>query len=770
MPGPVANKIYRTFVKGLITEASPLTYPENASIDEDNCILYRKGNRSRRPGIDFESGYQFSPYSIPQASPNDNALWEYKWEAVNSISTLNFLVHQVGLTLYFYDLAESTVSPNLLPFTVDLTPYIVPGTANPQKQAVEMAGGRGFLFVVSPIMEPILVTYDPTHAICTSQQINITIRDFVGVNDGLANDQEPTTLTAEHNYNLQNQGWVDPSNDGSKNLQVVTVGSWGDIKFYTPATTTVIDQYYTQFKRYPPNNKQWWIAKYSANQGSHKQGDFDPQLAAKFYFGNNHAPRGHFVVNPFNIDRSGVSGISGLPIVSTNERPSSVAFYSGRVWYAQGCNLYASQIIDDVTNVINKCGACMQVADPTSEDLSDLVASDGMFLPIPEATKVVRLYTLGAGLAVFATNGVWYISGTALSGFSATDFAVIKLSPLGTDLPHSIVENENQIFWWSQVGIMTMQQGSGGYGFVTPTMFQKVNLTLTTIQTLYNELYNQSGGFVRGMFDPGTNTIQWLIKSNSSLPDNFYDRILIYDLTLGAFYPYTITSQTGFPYICGLFLTPRLSEVFDLEDVTVSGVDVTASSVQVTTDTPDLQIRPTFLYYLFAVPQSDGNLHFTLGNFSNENFVDWQSMDGTGLAYLSFIETGYELLDDSMRKKQATYIFKYFRRTEDEYVLDTDGGYSLRNPSSCLFTTKWEWSSSEIANKWSTQIEAYRITKRPQFSTSDLTFDTGYPIVVTKDKVRGTGRAIQFRFENSKIGYNFDLLGWAASYTGTTIT
>ena len=50
-------KIYRTFVKGLITEASPLTYPENASIDEDNMILYRKGNRSRRLGIDFESGY-----------------------------------------------------------------------------------------------------------------------------------------------------------------------------------------------------------------------------------------------------------------------------------------------------------------------------------------------------------------------------------------------------------------------------------------------------------------------------------------------------------------------------------------------------------------------------------------------------------------------------------------------------------------------------------------------------------------------------------------
>ena len=51
------TKLYRTFVKGMITEASPLTYPEDASYDEDNMILYRKGNRSRRLGINFEDNY-----------------------------------------------------------------------------------------------------------------------------------------------------------------------------------------------------------------------------------------------------------------------------------------------------------------------------------------------------------------------------------------------------------------------------------------------------------------------------------------------------------------------------------------------------------------------------------------------------------------------------------------------------------------------------------------------------------------------------------------
>lgn len=57
MPRAETAKIYRTFVKGLITEASPLTYPENASTDEDNMILSRRGNRARRLGVDFETNY-----------------------------------------------------------------------------------------------------------------------------------------------------------------------------------------------------------------------------------------------------------------------------------------------------------------------------------------------------------------------------------------------------------------------------------------------------------------------------------------------------------------------------------------------------------------------------------------------------------------------------------------------------------------------------------------------------------------------------------------
>jgi hypothetical protein len=50
---PVSGvKQYNTFVKGLVTEAGPLTYPENASLDEENFVLNRDGSRQRRLGMD----------------------------------------------------------------------------------------------------------------------------------------------------------------------------------------------------------------------------------------------------------------------------------------------------------------------------------------------------------------------------------------------------------------------------------------------------------------------------------------------------------------------------------------------------------------------------------------------------------------------------------------------------------------------------------------------------------------------------------------------
>ena len=51
MPKLVSDKAYLPFTKGLITEVSPLAYPEGATLDEDNIIITRAGERERRLGL-----------------------------------------------------------------------------------------------------------------------------------------------------------------------------------------------------------------------------------------------------------------------------------------------------------------------------------------------------------------------------------------------------------------------------------------------------------------------------------------------------------------------------------------------------------------------------------------------------------------------------------------------------------------------------------------------------------------------------------------------
>ncbi len=724
------NRLYRSFVKGLITEAGPLTYPENASTDEDNCVIFRKGNRSRRLGMDFESGYNFSSYGVSATEIANRATRSYLWEAVNNDSDVSFLVHRLGTSLFFYDARQSSLSGGLKLFSVNLLDFLAPNATNLASSEVSMVAGKGYLFVVGEKLDPFLVEYNPNTDTISTQRIYIQIRDFQGVNDGLANDQEPATLTSEHKYNLMNQGWIDPANNGS-GASVQYFDTFGGIGNYAGPTTNVITAYHTQFTRYPANNKQWWVSRDSTT------GDFDPELLAKFFTGTTRAPRGHFIVDAFYIDRSAVSGIAGLPVESITDRPPTVSFFSGRVWYACNSNVYFSQVLDDKA----KAGFCYQEADPTAEDISDLIASDGGVIPIPEMQKAVKLVPIGGGILCFATNGIWYISGTQ-AGFTATDITVSKVNPIGTDSPDSIVEAEGQIFWWSKVGIMGMSQKSGMFGTIEGA-FDRTNVSEQTIQSFYNnDISAESKRYAKGAYDPATNSIQWLFRAGNTPGNYLYDRILNLDLSLGAFYPWTVS--TNGPYISDIFVTSTINDP----------IDTTTA------------VRGSFIKFLCAVPTGT-NYNYTFGYFRNDDFADWVLFDNVGVPYMSFVETGYELLDDAMRNKQGPYVWCYFRRTEDAFEPDGDD-YTLTKPSSCYFQAKWDWSDSSNSNRWSTKIQVYRFRRQPTVNEDNLNFDNGFPVVVSKNKVRGAGKAIQFRFESNEIGKDFDLLGWAVPFSGNT--
>lgn len=723
MSRPSANKVYKTFVAGLVTEASPLTYPENASIDEDNTVITRRGNRRRRLGIDYISDHTLFSCGIDQAEARSYAVQEFFWTNVANKNTLKFLVLQLGATLFFYDVSDGNRYPEVKSFSVDLTPFRLSSAPVSAAQIpVSMAAGRGSLFVTGEFFEPFSVEYDTNTDTISSTRITILIRDFVGVDDGLAADEEPGSLTVLHNYNLFNQGWVSPSQTGS-GTAVTSYDSFGGRRTRNQLATQIA-AYHSALTRYPSNSQVWW-------GGKDNTGDFAPAELVKQFFGNTRAPRGHYVVEAFNIDRDAVSGLSGVPGRVSTTRPKSVGFFSGRVWWGHDNDVFFSQVLEDR----RQAGNCYQEADPTSEYLSDLIESDGGQIPIPEAVEIERLVPFGDGMLVFAANGVWNIRGTD-AGFTARDYAVSKVSSIGLDSPESVVEAGSTIFWWSKIGIQAIKQNEGMFGPISNS-FNTSNITETTIQTFYNEGVDPVARLrVKGRYDPTNNIVQWLFNDGTIPGDYFYNRILNFDMTLEAFYPWTVArSNSAGPYLCGSYISQAINETR----------------------------RNRLTRYIALVP-NNGEYCVAFCEFKSFNFTDWDQFDPA--PYESYLITGYELMEDAMRDKELSHIHTYFNKTETTFVDEGDGDYSVDRPSSCKFQVRWDWADSAASGKWTREVEAYRHRRMPPVNTANLAFDNGSAIVISKNRIRGHGRAIQFKFSSDKVGHDFDLLGWAAQYTG----
>ena len=65
MPKNAAKSEINNFIGGLVTNASELNYPPNASPDIENFELNKDGSIRRRPGIDFEGSFLlFDPQTL----------------------------------------------------------------------------------------------------------------------------------------------------------------------------------------------------------------------------------------------------------------------------------------------------------------------------------------------------------------------------------------------------------------------------------------------------------------------------------------------------------------------------------------------------------------------------------------------------------------------------------------------------------------------------------------------------------------------------------
>ena len=86
---------------GIITEASPLTFPDNASIDEVNFELRNDGTRRRRLGFDFEEGHALIQTDGHYQTGTPEVVNSFLWENVSGRNELSYTVIQVDNAVFY---------------------------------------------------------------------------------------------------------------------------------------------------------------------------------------------------------------------------------------------------------------------------------------------------------------------------------------------------------------------------------------------------------------------------------------------------------------------------------------------------------------------------------------------------------------------------------------------------------------------------------------------------------------------------------------------
>lgn len=750
-----------TFVRGLVTEASPLNFPANASFDEVNFELNRDGTRQRRLGMDLEKDYYLHYATALNHGEYKNRVAgnSFIWYAPGGINDLIILVVQMGnqITLHRVEDKDTSISPSdkyLGVFTLTYD-HNVEYSFTAINGKMVIAGGGTHVAVMS---------YTPTTKLFSLNYVPLRVRDIWGVQEDEVLEKDatakPENLSDAHEYNLCNQGWgiprkAIPTNSGDGSSGGGGGGLSGETDPIDPPTETnrgLVNpflQYRYSLGRYPSNSEVVYSGlEVQAADGTTFLEPFErmyPNLYEQREGLTVQAARGYFIIELHN---RGVSRRAAMdankvkydlmpegkayPSDYMTSGASVVSTYAGRVFYSgftgeviEGDS--RSPVLTDYvffSNLVRNdvdINACYQFGDPTSRESNEVVETDGGFLRILGAKKIVAMATMGKHLVVIATNGVWVVSGGNDYGFSATNYKVEKITSFGCIAPSSIVEVNNTLLYWGIESVYKL-------GYDTVGSLTADDFSSASINSYYDRIPLESKRKCIGVYDAESKKVRWIYRLNDMMSDEYYATELVFDTLLGCYYQHKIP---------GLFNT-NLIGVFISQE---SGIK-----------------------YIALLVNPSGESKYTFAEYKSLSFSDWESVDGIGVDAKAYLLTGAITAGDSGIDKQAPYLQLHFKRTETKVG---DDGLPL-NASSCMMRCQWEWSNSPKSKKFTDMVETYRY-QIPLFVSPGEDYDNGFDTVITKTKLRGKGKAISLYFETTPYK-DCQILGWNLTINGNSIT
>lgn len=406
-----------------------------------------------------------------------------------------------------------------------------------------------------------------------------------------------------------------------------------------------------------------------------------------------------------------------FPYTGPSTRITDVTSMSGKIFYLAGDTVLFSQNVDEDASNIDKC---YQENDPTSEDLSDLMPTDGGTVKFHSMGDGLALASFNRGILVFGRERVYGLLSPRNSKFTAIEYDYAELSSAGLAGAKSVVSVADAVFYWSPMGIFRI-----GVNPNTDNTLTAENVTQGRIQTYYNNISDFSKTNCKAVFDYATNRIYWYYPTEDGKPWKL-DGVLVYDLNYDAFMPYKISEGGA---VVGVFTTVNANRnrpaysLFAGEDLVMAGTDnVIAKEIEEKYD--------RFQALQHCVVDETGAIGF--GDYISRDFRDWLTT-----SFDSYMISTPLTFDDTWYKKQAPILQTILLRTEEE-VTTVHNKYI--GQSGAYLRMRWSWSWDEKSNRWDLIQNCYKPQK--DFLYTDY--------IDTIIHIRGRGRSLQVEIRNDK--------------------
>lgn len=746
---------FNTFVKGLITDASPLNFPEQAAKDIVNFELNRNGTLYRRLGFGLEPSYEYRGTSA--TSPEDIAT--YVWEEPASVAKDKFLVVTHGTSISFYSLADQSITSTGFLGSLDL------GVSSNTFTKQSFSGVDGNLVIATGKIDNIVIEYNPNSKTFSRSFFRLKTRDIWGVdnvNNTGNDDYRPTVRENVHLYNLYNAGWAIPRRGSGLSSYFVDPSKtlFGGLGYYPAESDSVWSSIITVVAEGIPVE----VVNTTAYRES---------------LGASSAPlKGHFVIDLLNRGQSRsevvASNSDKFPEAdlstftsaadTTTSGSSVVCEHSGRVFYAGfGDTVNGDKRSPDLSNFvafsrlvrnIADLEKCYQEGDPTSRESNDIIDTDGGLIRVSGAVGIYNLVSLGRNLVVCASNGIWSIEGGSDYGFTASNYKVNRLTSFGVSSGNSVVTDGSVIYYWGETGIYVISRNEFGDLVVK-------SLTEITIESFYSSISESARSSAKGAYDKVEKKIRWIYPETSWDDFTATTNELVLDLSIGAFYLNKMVSYSGCK-VFDLFITPSFSTVNETGPV-MAGADTVVAGVDSVIADVDVRRTGTQSIKYLVAHNNSGLIRYTVGWHNDQTFTDWFDVDGVGVDAKAYLLTGAITASDSSVHKQTPIFVVHMERTED--ALDSD--FELANQSGCFTRVMWDFASSVASKKFSPLFQVYRL-KRAYIPATPGPYDNGFELITSRNKLRGRGRALSIYME-TEVGKDCRLVGWNLSMNGNAV-